>query len=209
MYHRRKSRALALSCVVLLAAGGLLAGCGGGSKSDGGGRNTTVLTAEGDGVYRGVLTGEDPRLEAGEHYERHTFRATEDGFAGVAMGSSELDSYILVTVGDTIIAGNDDYDGLDSAVGFAVERGITYTVYCTTFAAGETGGYILAVTDIMQYVGSGSATGGGGNALSNLLGSLTKARKTKSARPATGRGVTALSRAARGEAARGAVTPRP
>ena len=95
----------------------------------------------------GSLTGEDPRLDEGEHYHAWDF----DGQAGqrivISLSSSDFDSYLAIVTSDIEWENQDDDGGGDSNARLDVTLPVTgrYVIIVTTYEGDETGDYTLSV----------------------------------------------------------------
>ena len=116
------------------------------ASSDGAPAPGSLVIAVGE-TKTGSLTGEDPRLDEGEHYHAYDF----DGRAGqrivVSLRSSSFDSYLAILTSDIEWENQDD----DSGGGSNAELDVTlpvsgrYVIIVTTYEGDETGDYTLSV----------------------------------------------------------------
>jgi hypothetical protein len=107
---------------------------------------TDSFTAE-DREERGSLSSADSTLESGEYFDSYTFVAEAGSYLQVDLHSSEFDTYLIVVPphGDQIE--NDDADSTShSAVGLTADAFGQYRVLVTSYEQGETGDYVLTIT---------------------------------------------------------------
>lgn len=98
-------------------------------------------------LHAGALAAGDARLPAGEYADTYAVALTEDQYFEADLTSFDFDPYLVVVAPSGATEENDDYGGSTSqsrVVTTAAETG-TYTVYVTSYAAGETGDYRLAL----------------------------------------------------------------
>lgn len=100
-------------------------------------------------VETGRLESADTKLKEGEFSDRHQFYALEGDRVTVDLTSDDFDPYVFVRNGDPDFElDNDDFEGSTSRsrLEFAAPRTGYYTVFVTSFTAGDTGAYELTMT---------------------------------------------------------------
>ena len=108
-------------------------------------RDVTTLTV--GTPLRGELDGDDPTFDTGEYQDTYVFNGTEGQTVRIELSSADFDTYLgLVTPSGEDIA-NDDYQGAAdrSVIELTLPETGRYRVQATSYAAGETGTYRLAL----------------------------------------------------------------
>jgi len=98
----------------------------------------------------GRLEASDGKMGNGAFVDLWVFQVTQRSDVKIAMASTAFDTYLALTDGapgsaSEIIEMNDDLDGTDSGIGLALDPG-TYAAMATSYAAGATGEYAIAVS---------------------------------------------------------------
>ncbi|NEQ47490.1 MAG: tetratricopeptide repeat protein [Leptolyngbya sp. SIOISBB] len=92
----------------------------------------------------GTLGADDAVLDGGEYYEVHTFEGTKGQAISIDLVSEEFDTYLVVFGPDgERLAENDDGDDSNAQIWLTLPSTGTYTVWATSFSAGEVGSYAL------------------------------------------------------------------
>lgn len=108
----------------------------------------------------GTLSSRDNRLDSGEYFDEYELRLDAGDSVRIELSSRAFDAYLLVR-GDGVSL--DDDDGGPSprgaAIAYTASRATTLRVVATSYSAGETGSYRLAV----QRAGRADAAPAGGN----------------------------------------------
>ncbi len=101
---------------------------------------------EGVGEHTGRLAEGDETLETGEFYDLYTFQGQAGQTAVVTLTAEDFDTYLIMT-GDGQDWQNDDWEGsLDvSRLEITLPADGQYAVSVTSYAAGETGDYVLNI----------------------------------------------------------------
>ena len=98
---------------------------------------------------RGALESGDRTLSSGEYLDTHVFEGRAGQYVIVEMESGDFDTYLGMTTpgGETIE--NDDWEGSSSRSRIEMELPADgrYRITTTSYAAEETGGYLLAVSE--------------------------------------------------------------
>jgi plastocyanin len=110
-----------------------------------------------DTALEGRLQASDPRLDTGEHFVVHTWEARAGEVATFTLESTSFDPYLMVR-GHGLQLDNDDAPdmGLNSRLEVVFPVDGTYQVTVTSYAAGETGPYVLRARSGSALQGSGS-----------------------------------------------------
>lgn len=105
-----------------------------------------VGTVTRDQVVSGTLAAGDPVLRGGRRYRAYLFDGTAGDTVQLDLSSDAFDTYLFVQdeVGRTL-AENDDFEGLNSRVMFAVPATARYRVVISVFDREATGAYRLQV----------------------------------------------------------------
>ncbi len=97
---------------------------------------------------RGRLRRNDEQLGSGEFYDRYTFTGSAGDGVTIAMESSDVDTYLILRgPGDFALDNDDGGGGTNSMLEATLPQNGTYTVLATTYAPGETGSYLLQITE--------------------------------------------------------------
>ncbi|MBE7385086.1 MAG: tetratricopeptide repeat protein [Leptolyngbya sp. SIO1E4] len=93
----------------------------------------------------GTLGTDDAVLDGGEYYEIHTFEGAEGQTITIDLVSEEFDTYLVVfgPEGDRV-GENDDGDNSNAQIWLTLPSTGTYTVWATSYSAGEVGSYQLS-----------------------------------------------------------------
>jgi hypothetical protein len=106
----------------------------------------TVVTIHVGDRVQGALAGGDPTLPSGETADYYVFDATPGRYT-VTMQSSRLDSFLIVTAPDGQTFSNDDGGGgRNASLDLDVRSAGQYRIAASSYRAGESGTYELAVT---------------------------------------------------------------
>jgi hypothetical protein len=125
------------------------------------GRDVTALQL--GQAQSGQLATEDGQLDNGEYHDIYVFDGQAGQNVSVDLTSGQFDTYlILVTPGGEDIQ-NDDYDGnrSQSRIDVTLQESGRYRVVATSYGAGETGAYEIALRGIT----SAAVAQAGGNPL--------------------------------------------
>ena len=96
--------------------------------------------------WRGALAAGDLKLSTGEYYDTYDFEGRKGQTVQIRMTSSALDPYLGLHFGDKSLLENDDAaTGEGALITTTLEQDGTYTVYATSYKAGEVGEYTLEV----------------------------------------------------------------
>jgi hypothetical protein len=96
---------------------------------------------------RGALTQSDTMLESGEYYDSYSFIADGDSRIQIDLRSNDFDTYLIVVPPEGDQLENDDADSTShSAVELAAGAFGQYRVLVTSYEQGETGDYLLTIT---------------------------------------------------------------
>lgn len=103
----------------------------------------------GTGTTRGQLARGDQTLSSGEYVDRYTLPVRRGQTYDLALSASGFDSYLLVRGPGGLSEDNDDDPGQrgtrDSRLRFTAPADGEATVAATSYAAGETGSYVLTL----------------------------------------------------------------
>ena len=118
------------------------------------GQASCVETITDDGVIAGEWTTSCSSAVEGRGYARYySFELTESSVVAITLYSNDADTYLYLREGGRsgeILYGNDD-DGSTSRSSIAATLPVgTYTIEATTYSAGETGEFGLAVYGIAE-----------------------------------------------------------
>ncbi|NNF57514.1 MAG: hypothetical protein HKN04_04665 [Rhodothermaceae bacterium] len=110
-------------------------------------------SACGQDRHTGRLDTSDATLGGGEYFDAYPITVEAGEWIEVDLVSDEFDPYLAVTGPSGLNQQNDDYEGSTSRsyLRFRAEESGEWNVYATSYAAGQTGGYRLAIN-----VGDGS-----------------------------------------------------
>jgi hypothetical protein len=96
-------------------------------------------------TVNGTLDADADTLDNGEYYNVHTFEGTEGQEVVIEMVSEAFDTYLVVFDPEgNRVAENDDGDGSNALVRLTLPATGTYTVWATSYGAGEVGSYRLS-----------------------------------------------------------------
>ncbi len=141
-----------------VAATDLPASCGGG----GGGCSSSTTAISAGSTLSGSLASTDCTSTVrtgGMYYDNFTFSATAGTTYTITMTSTAFDTYLhLLNSGGTSVAFDDDGNGgTNSKITYTPSASGTYTIHATSYSAGATGSYSVALAS--------SGGGGGGTEL--------------------------------------------
>ena len=103
--------------------------------------------------WRGALGPGDATLASGEYYDTYTFAGRRGQTVNIRMTSTAVDPYLGLHFGDKNLKENDDAaTGEGALVTYTLEEDGTYTVFATSYKAGEKGDYLVVLD-----MGSGGA----------------------------------------------------
>lgn len=99
-------------------------------------------------VEAGRLEPGDEALDAGEFVDTYTFEGQAGQQALLDLRSAELDTYLMLVAPSGRAVENDDFEGDAgrSVISQALEESGEYRIAVTSYAAGETGAYLLRIT---------------------------------------------------------------
>ena len=114
----------------------------------GGGAAPAPVAGGGSQHFTGTLQAGDDTLDGGEYFDVHTFTASAGQDVVVELTSNQFDTFIAVFPPSGEPSRNDDHDGRKdmSRLEFVASQSGQYQVAVTSYKAGETGAYDLAVT---------------------------------------------------------------
>ncbi len=108
----------------------------------------------------GSLTSSDVTFSDGEYYDSYTFEGQPGQSVQIDLNSDDFDTYLVLEGPDGQRESNDDADSTaHSQIVTQLSQLGTYTVHVTSYGGGETGDYVVSISQ-----GSG---GGGGQVASN------------------------------------------
>lgn len=101
------------------------------------------------GAVDGELSKVDAQLDSGEYADRYTFHGRAGQAVRIRMSASGFDPYLMLRGPGGVSEDNDDEgDGsTDAALALTLPSTGTYTISATSYRAGETGRYHLALLD--------------------------------------------------------------
>lgn len=103
----------------------------------------------------GVIAAGDPTFSDGEYYDAYTFEGQPGQTVTIDLNSAAFDTYLVLEGPDGQRETNDDADSTaHSRIVTQLSALGTYTVYVTSYAGGETGDYVVSVS---QASGGGQA----------------------------------------------------
>jgi hypothetical protein len=104
----------------------------------------------------------------GLYYDNFTFTATAGTTYTITLTSSAFDAYAYLLNGSTVLAQDDDGNGgTNSRIVYTATSSGTLTIHCTSYSAGSTGSYTVALT---SSGGGGGGTCGGTSYSGSLSG---------------------------------------
>jgi hypothetical protein len=108
-------------------------------------RDVTMLTV--GGTVSGELDAGDPTFEAGEYHDFYVFDGDEGQTVRIELFSADFDTYLGVITPSGKEIANDDFEGDSerSVVELTLSEAGRYRVQATSYSAGETGRYRLAL----------------------------------------------------------------
>jgi hypothetical protein len=109
-------------------------------------RDVVSLTMGGSAT--GSLVVGDGQLGTGEFRDLFVFDGVQGQTVAVELSSSEFDTYLMLVTPDGETIANDDYDGSTSRsrIDLTLRETGRYRVVATSYKAGETGSYIVGLT---------------------------------------------------------------
>ncbi len=117
---------------------------------------TDLQSAPVDLQNTGNLASGDSTFSDGEYYDVYTFEGQPGQSVTVDVNSDDFDTYLVLETPDGQKESNDDADSTaHSQIVTTLSQLGTYTVYVTSYAAAETGDYVVSVS---QSAGSGSSS---------------------------------------------------
>lgn len=121
-------------------------------------RHEGAVAASGVRTETGRLAAGDDQLEGGEFVDRFTFSAVPGQRLRADLTSDDYDTYLIVQPPSGDVVTDDDGGGRigHSQLDFDLTEPGTYTVFVTSYAAGETGDYRLAL-DLTERFGQESS----------------------------------------------------
>jgi hypothetical protein len=135
----------------------------------------TVGIIQTDGVFDQVVTEtldrNDKKYQSGQFFDDYQYTFEKGQRASVVLSSLEFDAYLIVISPSGEEVSNDDYEdqfGL-ARVDFDVKESGLYTIFATSYEAGESGAYQLAVSDGQKPIARQSASQSG-NDLTAMIG---------------------------------------
>jgi hypothetical protein len=136
----------------------------------------TVGIIQTDGVYDQVVTEtlnrNDRKYQSGQFFDDYQYTFEKGQQASVVLSSLEFDAYLIVISPSGQEVSNDDYEnqfGL-ARVDFEVKESGLYTIFATSYEAGEAGAYQLAVSDGRKAIAQQSTSQGQQNDLTAMIG---------------------------------------
>ncbi|MEM7454937.1 MAG: caspase family protein [Planctomycetota bacterium] len=121
----------------------------------------------------GALSNNDSQLPEGEFNDVYVFDGTEGQLVKVRLESGEFDTYLGLVVPSGESIENDDFEGDTRASQVAIRLPETgrYRIVTTSYSAGETGDYRLALTEANENeIASNTTPNGGGRIYGIFVG---------------------------------------
>jgi hypothetical protein len=98
-------------------------------------------------ILSGTLGLGDPVDSSGAYFDRYALTVTQGGVIQITMRSTDVDAWLTLYSGTTVLAVDDDSgggtNGTDARITTSLVPGC-YLVEASTFASGETGSYTLS-----------------------------------------------------------------
>lgn len=106
-----------------------------------------VSVEEPANTQQGMLEKGDRTLSDGEFVDEYSFDARAGQIATVDLRSADFDTYLFVIAPGGSQQDNDDFNGdtTRSSLVWEIEKSGTYTVYVTSYEAGENGSYSISM----------------------------------------------------------------
>jgi hypothetical protein len=108
----------------------------------------------------GNLVSADPTFTDGSHYQTWSLQGQAGDRVSISLSSDDFDTYLIVRLGDEVLARNDDAEGTNSRVEVTLPTTGAYTVVATSYGGGDTGAYTLSAQSTRRQPVTGVGSGG-------------------------------------------------
>lgn len=132
------------------------------SNPEGSTGSSTESSTERSRTERGQLQSGDTTLDSGEYTDTYDFEGQAGELASIDLQSQEFDTYLMLIAPDGEHFSNDDFEASQnhSLLTMTLPQSGTYQVVVTSYQAGESGSYTLALNTDTPTMASGLAESG-------------------------------------------------